>query len=99
MPDKKPQDHLEKATPPPSKSKYVTLDGHDYLIDPKRMDDLHFLEAYEDEKWVTVLRIMLGREQWAQFYVNHGDADGRVTGEKFTKIIDDLAEADLNLGN
>lgn len=102
MPEpRQPEDHKPKKDkrPPVEEPKRVVLDGHDYLIDPARMDDLRFLEAYEDEKWVTVLRMMLGPEQWAQFYANHSDENGRVTGAKFSEIINELAESDLELGN
>ena len=98
---KKPQDHAKKAEKPVDKVKTVTLDGHDYQIDPQVFDDLRFLELYEDQRWIGVLRHMLGPAQWAKFYENHADASGRVTGAKFSQIMDEFEASDLKveLGN
>lgn len=102
MPEpKKALDHQPKKTKPVDQTKTVTLDGHEYKIDPAVFDDLRFLEFYEDQKWVSVMRHMLGPAQWAQFYENHADENGRVTGEKFSKILEDFEASDLKveLGN
>lgn len=94
---KQPEDHQPKADARP-KTQTVTLDGHDYQIDPARMDDLSVLELIEDEKWIGVLRAVLGPEQWAAFKTNHADEQGRVTGAKFSAILDELNAAG-GLGN
>ena len=102
MPEpKKPQDHQQKKTKPVDQVKTVMLDGHEYKIDPAVFDDLRFLELYEDQKWIGVMRHMLGPEQWVQFYTNHADENGRVTGAKFQKIMDDFEASGLQveLGN
>lgn len=102
MPEtKRPADHKAKATPPPSRVQKVTLDGHEYEIDPARLDDLHVLEAIEDGRWIAVLRHTLGAEQWQQFYDNHADENGRVTTAKFGQIMQELEASDLRieLGN
>ena len=101
MPEpKSPQDHKAKKKPV-DEAKKVTLDGHDYVIDPAVFDDLRFVELYEDEKWVGVLRHMLGPQQWSRFYENHADENGRVTTAKFGQIMQELEASDLRieLGN
>src|SRR5690242_16419064 len=102
MPEaKKALDHQPKKAKPVDQVRTVTLDGHEYQIDPAVFDDLEFLELVEDEKWVSVLRLMLGKTQWAQFKENHADENGRVTGEKFAKVMEDFNASDLQgeLGN
>ncbi len=103
-PPKTPQDRQPKKAKtkkPVDQVKTITLDGHDYRIDPDVFNDLRFLELYEDEKWIGVLRHMLGPEQLRQFYENHASKNGRVTGEKFTQIMEEFQASDMKveLGN
>lgn len=49
-------------------------DDEVYTVDPKGMEDLEFLEAYEDGKVLIPIRTLLGPAQWEQFRVNHKTA-------------------------
>ena len=68
-PGKQPQDRQPKAVeqaPPADQPREVEINGHSYTIDTARFD-LAFQELMEDEKYVLVLRHLLGREQWDRF--------------------------------
>lgn len=44
-----------------------TFDGVKYTVDNTMDWDLEVLEAVEDDKIVTIVRALMGPDQWAQF--------------------------------
>lgn len=46
---------------------HFTFDGVKYTVDNTMDWDLDVLEAVEDDKIVTIVRTLLGPEQWAKF--------------------------------
>lgn len=44
-----------------------TFDGVKYSVDSTMDWDLEVLEAVEDDKIVTIVRTLMGPEQWAKF--------------------------------
>lgn len=67
----------------------VTYGGNTYEIDDENTSSIEFYEALEDRKSVSVVRALLGREQWHQFKTRHSSITeagdflteyGKVTG-------------------
>lgn len=48
-------------------TKTVTFDGDEYTVAVQPMEDLDVLEAWEDSKYATLARTVLGAKQWATF--------------------------------
>lgn len=61
---KTPQDHKPKA---PAKGAKVTVNykGTDYFVEPDCMDDWEHMEALEGGQNITVIKAVLGPEQYA----------------------------------
>lgn len=67
----------------------VTFSGHTYEVAYENRNSIEFYEALEDRKSMSVVRAMLGREQWRTFKERHTSSDdagefmteyGKVTG-------------------
>ena len=95
-PKKAPQDRQPKAAtlppPPADRIRTITWEGYEYSFDPRRMDDLEFMEIMgelEDKPYLIakVIQYMLGAEQYAEFKANHSakvtlNDDGTETREE-----------------
>ena len=89
-PGKQPSDHkpkaeaaeVEEAKPPADLPRTVDINGTPYQIDPDRFD-LTYVELMEDEKYVLVLRHILGDEQWGKFKDQFRNEKGLIPQEAF----------------
>lgn len=70
------------------------FDGDTYTVDPKDLEDLDFLEAYEDGKVLVPVRSLLGPKQWAKFREEHHDATAlaEMADAMFSKLGTDAGE-------
>lgn len=58
-----------------AKTKTVTYKGVEYTVPEYVLDDLDALEAFEDSKFATFVRTVLGREQYAKFRKTSGTSE------------------------
>lgn len=72
------------------KTRAFTHGGNEYTLPTSAMDDVEILELLEDEKYLSVVRRVLGREQWDRFKDSERLDDGRVPAaslESFIKAV------------
>lgn len=67
-----------------------THDDITYVIRKDALDDLEILEFVEDQKFITVMRRVLGEEQWGRYKEAHRAEDGRVSTDGFEGFINGL---------
>ena len=63
-------DHLPKAEARGERAT-VVFDDDEYTIAPSGEWDIEALEAAEDGRVVTAVKLILGPEQWAEFRKDH----------------------------
>jgi len=49
-------------------------DGDEYTVEKEKLEDLDVLEAFEKEKLLTPIRLILGEYQWDVFRKRHSSA-------------------------
>lgn len=65
----------------------------EYVIPADAFDDVEILELLEDEKHLSVVRQILGREQWGEWKDRHRGPGGRVSSEAIEPFLKALFEA------
>lgn len=51
------------------------FDDVTYEVPEKRVSSIKFLEAYEENRWVTAMKFLLGPAQWSEFTEKTDDPD------------------------
>ena len=75
-----------------------TFKDHEYEVQAEALDDIEVFELFEDEKYMTAVKKVLGKEEFETFKDNNRNEQGRVSMEVFTEFVETMFEA-LNLGN
>lgn len=98
---KKPADHqAQKNEAQPHMAGDITFeyDGNEYTVAAAAGDDVELLELLEDDKTVTVVRQVLGKEQWDQWKDRYRGDNGRVSTDAVEPFLTALFDA-LKAGN
>jgi hypothetical protein len=77
------------------KLRVFEYEGREYNVSSSALDDVEILELLEDEKYISVVRRILGKEQWETFKDSVREADGRVPSaslEGFLKVVMKVAD-------
>ena len=65
----------------------VEFEGRVYTIRADAMMDVEVLEAVEDEKWIWVMRLVLGIPQWKAFKNQIRTEEGRVPAARLEEFL------------
>lgn len=83
---RKPEDHKPKET----EKVTVEFEGVTYLVSPKAIRDIRFLDLLEREQMNGALRLLLGEEKYEEFVKSitdeEGFADAKFAGELLEKV-------------
>lgn len=93
---KQPSDHRpakNEANPAAARDIAFEHDGHHWTIPAAAFEDIEVLELLEDENYVSVVRKILGRQQWDAWKNAHRDDEGRVSVTHAEPFITALFEA------
>lgn len=93
---KKPADRQAKkneAKPDEAQSIDFEWGGHTYTVPAEAFDDVEILELLEDEKNLSVVRQILGSDQWSEWKDRNRNAAGRVPAEPLGEFLGALFEA------
>lgn len=89
MAEKKPavtaKDEAKGTTP---KDLTFTHNGTKYTIPAEAINDLEVMENLEDEKYISVARQVLGRQQWARFKELHRGENGRIKATELDSMLE-----------
>lgn len=79
---------------------HITVEFRDdsFTFSRDDVNDLEFLEAVEDDKYIVATRRVLGAEQWGRLKDVLRNDDGRIPPEAFNEFCDALIDA-ADLGN
>lgn len=93
---KKPSDRQAKkneAEPDEAVDIEFEWDGDTYVIPADAFDDVEILELLEDEKNLSVVRQILGAEQWSAWKDRNRGASGRVSAGPLAAFLEALFSA------
>lgn len=71
----------------------IEYNGEEYTVRQDALDDVEMLEAVEDERYVTVIRKVVGKDQWTKFKESVRTADGRVPTKPFEEFLSIVMES------
>lgn len=80
----------------------ATYEGHDYIIDADAFDDLLLLDdiaSVDDgqvQRMPSIIRRIIGDEQWREFVERHKGENGRLPTEHALKLFEQLNTASGN---
>ena len=92
------QAEKNEANPEQATDITFTHNGHEYSIPADAMDDVEIVEMLEDEKTVTVVRQILGKEQWDAWKDRNRGPSGRISAAVAEKFLTEMFEA-MKAGN
>lgn len=75
-----------------------TFNEKDYTVDSKALDDVEVFEMFEEDKFMSAVKKILGAEQFSAFKENNRQEDGRIPMELFGEFVEKMFE-EFNLGN
>ena len=93
---KKPSDRQAKkneAAPDEAQDIDFEWGGHTYTIPADAFDDVEILELLEDEKNLSVVRRILGGDQWTLWKDRNRNDAGRVPAEPLAEFLEALFAA------
>ncbi|MGC5376496.1 hypothetical protein ACPXAO_23605, partial [Salmonella enterica] len=67
--------------------------GVEYTLSPNVLDDVEILEAMEDERYITAVRSIVGRERWNDFKESVRTDDGRVPASELETFLEKVMAA------
>ena len=70
----------------------------EYTVDGAALDDVEVFELFEEEKFMTAVKRILGVDEFTRFKENNRDENGRVSMEVFGDFVEKMF-AEFNLGN
>lgn len=101
--DRKPRKTAQKAEASLDDDIVFDFEGHDYVIPKGASEDVEILELLEDDQTITLVRQILGRQQWAAWKDRYRRDDGRVDPSKIepflTAMFDAIGGEDGGSGN
>jgi len=74
------------------------FNGEDYTVDAKALDDVEVFEMFEEDKFMSAVKKILGATEFTRFKDNNRQDDGRIPMELFGEFVEKMF-SEFNLGN
>lgn len=70
----------------------------EYTVDGQALDDVEVFEMFEEDKFMSAVKKILGAEEFNRFKDNNRNENGRVPMEVFGEFVEAMF-SEFNLGN
>ena len=68
------------------------FNGDNYIVDGKALDDVEVFEMFEEDKFMSAVKKILGVDQFVAFKDNNRQDDGRIPMEVFGDFVETMFE-------